>query len=75
MQWFRGFVGHWTLRPLTQRGHASWGLVCMCVSENSPGGLYYCISEEKAVVLAGPHAAGTSARLQRGTTNSRHIEL
>lgn len=54
---FRGFVGQWTLRPL-ERGVVPLGVcpVCVCVQ----GGLYYCIGTEKGVVLAGPHAAGTS---------------
>ena len=57
----RGFVVHRTLRPL-ERGVVLLGVcsVCVCVCEDSPGGLYYCIDEEKGVVLAGPHAAGTS---------------
>lgn len=58
-------MGQWTLQTITERGHASWGLVCMYVSENSPGGLYYCLGVEKGVVLAGPHAAGTSPSLKR----------
>lgn len=50
---FRGFVGQRTLRPL-ERGVVLLGVwsVCVCVCEDSPGGLYYCISVEKWVASA-----------------------
>lgn len=58
---FRGFVGQWTLRPL-ERGVVLLGIcVCVCVCKGSPGGLSVIVLvRSRGVVLAGPHADGTS---------------
>lgn len=70
---FKGFVGQRTLRPL-ERGVLLLGVLCVCVGIVQGVSVIVLVSR-KGVVVAGPHAAGTSPCLYRGTTNSQHIDL